>query len=334
MLKAFCDSYFADAVVSFGIKAVIPAQVCGPLGAFVGKWVTTSLPLMTIIGQTMTTSYVEECSPVFSSRSFDFYHFTLIKKSALVVGGEQVVCINKCGTPLSTSSRKLGGMRYKWRIECSRCSFNTAYFFPDDAAIVYRGEDGVDRKKDGIEAVPGAEYLRTRFPIPVKNLAWVKPKVRTQQPSSSSTSVVRTSSAPPPRLTTTTALLRPQEVQKPKPANSRSNPSTPPPSASSDDSADPSATAPSVPVGPRSPTVTRQDPSSKEVLLGPAPLDFAPLGPWLPRRTSPVRSSKRDRGGSLAVETPSDMEEGSSKTVRRKKSRNCACLAFRLVKIS
>ena len=118
-----------ELVISFGVNAVIPARISGPLGEFVHQWVGTMAPLTDIIHRTMTPAYVSNNAPVFSSREFD--HFTVVVSDPLTVAGHLVRCINGCNTTLGVSSKALGYTRRRYKIQCPGCRFLAVYFSPD-----------------------------------------------------------------------------------------------------------------------------------------------------------------------------------------------------------
>lgn len=372
--EGICDRYFADVVVSFGIRAVLPPEVSTTLANFVGKWVISTLPLMNVISQAMDTFHIDQCSPVFSSRKFDGYHFTLVNPSTLCVGGEQILCQNRCSCSLSASSKRTGKAgRKKWRIICSKCSFQTSYFWPEDASV--KG-----REKDGIFMVPGVSYLRTRFPIPVKALEWrkkkspvkalegrkkkspdIRPPPASPSPSPSPLASAPASTLPSPHLMLGSTL--PREVQTtadrvpagllplpPSDSSPGALPTAPtlvgrtgsirllPPRATGQqvESSDKPPGPASVPkkkdadrrdttsrknvsrrasAGPKTLRATQPDTSSEE-LSGPVS-----MGPMMPRLTH--GSSKRHRKDSSTTQPPPDLGEGSSKSVKKKKSRIC-----------
>ena len=119
-------SYYCNILLSFACRAVIPARVCGPLGELISKWVATSLPLMDIIGQTLTRPYVEDNQPVFSSQEFTGFHFTLVGSGRALVGGLQAVCPNGCNEEIASSSNSArvdGKSAWKYRFTCTKCRF-------------------------------------------------------------------------------------------------------------------------------------------------------------------------------------------------------------------
>ena len=142
---------------------MIPAKVCSPLGEFVAKWVATTMPLLSIIGQVMTQAYIETAVPVFSSRSFK--HFTLVKNGPLMVGGKKVACIGECQGGYSTKVESRSRTIVKWRVMCQVCKFYATYTLPDDSKVL-------EYDKEDIMPVANTTYIRTIFPIPIKRLEW------------------------------------------------------------------------------------------------------------------------------------------------------------------
>ena len=115
-------------------------------------------------------AYVSQNRPVFSSRQFNGFHFTLVGKTRTVVGGLKAVCPNGCDEQQidsGSNSAKLDKKRARiWRFSCNQCNF-IAYetLRKGDVPAAYQGV---------IMDVPGAEFLRTQFPIPKRALAWRK----------------------------------------------------------------------------------------------------------------------------------------------------------------
>jgi len=243
-------------------------MVCGPLGEFVAKWAATTLPLLSIIGQTMTAAYVEKQGPVFSSRSFQ--DFTLVTSSARMVGGKAVYCVNNCSGGYSTTSEKRGRSRKKWNIACNACGWTASYVLPKDAEIS-------EEDKDVITTVPGNNYHRTLFPVPRKVLQWSAPGTTTSAHTSSRTS------------------------------------------------ANPSATSSAHPSPPTTPAALDSEVESNKASSTPKqrkPIAAMTIGEKVPRLPK-TQLPKRARVDSLAPEDVVDRGEGTSKTVRRKRSRNC-----------
>jgi len=79
-------------VLSFAKRAVLPANVCNLVANFAGEWAITSSPLMNLIGTAMIMEIAKDTLPVFSSRSFKKFHFTLVEPFPLIPGGRRVVC--------------------------------------------------------------------------------------------------------------------------------------------------------------------------------------------------------------------------------------------------
>lgn len=269
-------------VLSFSAKAVLPAMVCGPLGEFIAKWVATTLPLLSIVGQTMTPTYVERQGPVFSSRTFE--DFTLVKSSAKMVGGKALNCGNPCSGDYSSRSKKLGSGRHRWFITCPGCKWTTDYKTPDDAII--SKEDA-----DLIMKVPGADYMRTPFPVPIKVLQWKPPKTARSTSASSRTSanISATSSANPSPPATPVSLH--DELQNDQ---TNSDPDLP---------------------GPKS------TPKQRTAF---AVIAASEMVPRCPKTQVP----KRARVDSLAPEDAVDRGECGSRTVQRKRSRSCEFSRF------
>lgn len=257
-------------------------MVCGPLGEFIAKWAATTLPLLSVIGQTMTTTYVERQGPVFSSRTFE--DFTLVKSSAQMVGGKALNCGNRCAGNYSSRSKKLGKERRRWFITCSGCKWTTSYKTPDDALISKEDEDLIMK-------VPGADYMRTPFPIPIKVLQWMPPKTVPSTSASSHTSANASaaSSAHPSPPGTPVSLH--DELQNDQ-DDSDSNFS-----------------------GPK--------PTPKQRI----PFAAITAEEMLPRRPKPT-VPKRARVDSLAPEDAANQGEGGSRTIQRKRSRSCEFSRF------
>jgi len=257
-------------------------MVCGPLGEFIAKWVATTLPLLSIIGQTMTLTYVERQGPVFSSRSFE--DFTLVKSSALMVGGKALNCGHPCSATYLSKSKKLGNGRRRWYVTCPGCKWATSYGTPEDALI---------SKEDAsvIMKVPGADYLRTPFPVPIKVLQWFPPKTAPSTSTSSRTSAntSATSSAHPSPPATPVSTH--DELQNDQ-ANSDSDLSG-----------------------------LNSTPKQR------TPFAVMTVGDMVPRRTK-TQVPKRARVDSLAPEHAVDRGEGGSRTVQRKRSRSCELSRF------
>ncbi|KAF9643093.1 hypothetical protein BDM02DRAFT_3132661 [Thelephora ganbajun] len=127
----------AEVVLSFGVKAVIPALICGPLPELVLQWAATTTPLVEIIGWVFSPAYVDLWMPVFSG--LDFGHFTLLNRSNFVVRGQYIRCSGEgCPTSsLESTSKAMGHGQKKWKI-------------------------------------PGAEYYRTPYLVQTKRLEWFK----------------------------------------------------------------------------------------------------------------------------------------------------------------
>lgn len=329
----------------------------------------------------MTNQHISDSSPVFSSRSFDPYHFTLVNQTPTFVGGRQIICQNRCGGLLQASSTKVGNNRKKWRIACPECFFQTSYFWPDETKV-----EGLEEY--GISAVPGAPYLRTRFPVPVKALTWKKNKAKeakkakkmqpppvSASPSPSPMTSAAASPLPSPRLTPTPNL--PKEVQvmadgtlagllPPPPPDASKGASLTVPRSSGSIRIPPRATREQArlskkPPGPASPPkknkvvastqkdasgpvsgakklrATQPDTSSDESSgelsdessdESSGPVVMAPMPPRIMRQPP-----KRPRADSSTHEQPPDVQEGSSKGLRKKRSRACK-YSLRLVFVS
>ena len=182
-MTEYNPSYCSNLLLSFARRAVVPAKVCGPLGELISKWVATTLPLMDIIGQTLTRSLVE-----FSSREFTGFHFTLVGSSRALVGGLQVVCSNGCGEQIASGSNAAqvdGKPARKYRFSCTKCGFI--------AKAKIRDGEVPECYRDVIIKVPGVEYTWTQFPIPVRPLEW-----RARGPSANSPAGVFNSAEEPP----------------------------------------------------------------------------------------------------------------------------------------
>lgn len=121
------------------------------------------MPLMEIIGQTMTSAYIEACTPVFSGQ--DFGHFTLVTNSVFILGGRQIRCDRCPSWNLSSSSSILGNERRKWTITCNFCNYTTRFKAPDDDQIH-------ENDKEVVSKVPGGNYLRTPYPLLQARLSW------------------------------------------------------------------------------------------------------------------------------------------------------------------
>jgi len=139
-------------------------MVSGPLPELIAKWVATPLPLMDIIADVMTPTYVESHSPVFSGP--DFGHFTIITQSVSILGGREIVC-DRCPRlhGLSLKVKKLGNDRQRWTAKCNSCDRITTFKLPDEDIIDERDEKVIMN-------VPGTNFLRTPYPPPTKSMAW------------------------------------------------------------------------------------------------------------------------------------------------------------------
>lgn len=162
-LKEPYDRHCGELVVSFGIKAVIPAKICGPLGEFVHLWVGTTQPLLDTIHQTMTSAYVTCNVPVFSSHEYG--HFTVVASDTTTVAGRVIRCVNRCPITLSGSSTTLGNGRLKWRIKCNTCTFFATYALPDTISQILQEDI------DPVERIGTWGYW-TSYPVKTHVLEW------------------------------------------------------------------------------------------------------------------------------------------------------------------
>ena len=162
------DRHCGELVVSFGVDAVIPAKISGPLGEFVHHWVGTLQPLVEIVHQTMTSAYISSNIPVFSSREFG--HFTVATSDNFTIVGHVVRCVNRCPSTLSASSKSLGRSqtRKKWRIQCNGCKYVASYIFPDVQKQVAQEEASKVKKI-------GSLGYWTPYPVKTLVLNW-RPK--------------------------------------------------------------------------------------------------------------------------------------------------------------
>ena len=290
-------SYYCNVLLSFACRAVIPARVCGPLGELISKWVATSLPLMEIIGQTLTRPYVEDNRPVFSSREFPGFHFTLVGSGRALVGGLQAVCPNGCNEEIASSSNSArvdGKSARKYRFTCTKCGFIAK-------TKICNGEVP-DYYRAMVMKVPGAEYTRTRFPVPVRPLEW-----RKKGPSANPPAKVFNSAEEPPIINV--------EVS---PAPSISTPCSVPPL--------PASTSTSLPPGRTREGRTTVGRTQTIATLASVSLRRASLiNAREMRQTSRGEgtSAKRIQDDSRISEDDPSFEGRSSNSVKRKKSKIC-----------
>lgn len=184
----YYDRHTAELIISFAISAVVPVSLSGVIGQLLLKWIASTMPVMEIIGQTITPDFVESNHPVFSSR--DWGHFTLANHSAVLIGGRQVTCVNGCNDKLRASRKKVSNRSAKWTVTCPGCKFQATYREPEDRQIE-------DRDKGKVLHVPHqSKYMRTPYPIERKTLQW-KRTTQGSNPNPSLPPVDRTSGTRP-----------------------------------------------------------------------------------------------------------------------------------------
>ena len=114
------NRHCAEVILSFAVTGATRRVLTGPLSSLVTKWVTMPLPLMDVIGQTITGDYIWDCCPVFSSSEFG--HFTLVNKSILVVGRRRIEC-GTCEVPqVPSTACRHAGSKHEWSITCKSCN--------------------------------------------------------------------------------------------------------------------------------------------------------------------------------------------------------------------
>jgi hypothetical protein len=174
---------------------------------------------MNIIGQTLNAPYIEENHPVFSSRAFPKFHFTLVKSGGAWLNGLQAVCPNGCNAQISCGSKSAkvdGRPARKYRFVCSKCNFVSTSKIAEDQTIPKDYQDLVMK-------VPGVNYLRTQFPIPTMPLSWrnkgPSPIIEEEGPSVQAPSTSTPSSIPPSPPLTTASLLESEVEDTQEPPN-------------------------------------------------------------------------------------------------------------------
>jgi hypothetical protein len=162
-----CDRHTAEVVLSFCTLSLLPALVSSHVVPLLLQWVTTTLPLVKLIGQTVSPMMIEKLQPVFSSRVFE--HFYLARRSPTIVGGRVVICNNDCVSDLSTCRK-----RSSWVVTCKGCFFTAMYC--DFQQTIAENDRGM------IEEIPGLpDYIKTPYPPLKMPLQWVKdPKLPAQ----------------------------------------------------------------------------------------------------------------------------------------------------------
>jgi hypothetical protein len=251
----------------------------------------------------MPSSYVSRNSPVFSSRDFDGFHFTLVVPGPLLVGGKKVVCAQGSNHPILSTSRKNRSKKSRMHLQCT-CGWETAYTV--ERAIQIPPDEKVIRR------IPQAEYLATRYPVPTLDLQWHKSAPPTQKDPLENPSTESSSSAVTPLTCSTSA--------------------SPVPSTGSllgEESEEEDSDAP-LP-GPSQPQVRQQRLQSKVgTVRGTYKSKFARrMSPELSSKTTPSpltvgtegQVGKRTRGDSLLAEQQPVLEAGSSNRVARKRSK-------------
>lgn len=220
-LNILLPSYSATVLLSFAHRAAIPAVICGPLRELISKWTVTALPLMNIIGQTFNALYIERTWPVFSSRKFDNFHFTLVGLDRGLLHGRQAICPNSCNQSLSSGSRSAtvdGNPGRRYQFICPECGFVSI-------TKVANHEKIPKGYKHLIFNIPGVDYLRTQLPIPIMPLSQQKkvegpsPMVAEEDLLVQATSVSAPSSVPPSPPLITTPLLESEVEETQEPPN-------------------------------------------------------------------------------------------------------------------
>jgi len=151
----------------------------GTIGTLLQAWLASAMPLIEIIGQTISPAFIDSHRPVFSGRTFG--HFTLVQRSPLVIGGRQISCLSGCVDKLNTSHKVVSKSSSKWRIVCPRCKWSTSYTVPKDTGVE-------DQDRGKVLDIPHqAAYIRTPYPVEKKTLIWRPPgnKDKLLQPPSS-----------------------------------------------------------------------------------------------------------------------------------------------------
>lgn len=309
---------------------------------------------MTLIDNTMTPTFVDEVLPVFSSRSFDEFHFTIVRPSATMVGGKRIVCQTCRNGEFTTSIDAKSGGQVRWRVDCVGCSKRAIYRMPT-------AEEISEADKNTIMRFTANAYFRTRYPVPVSPIQF-RPKQKPVVTMPSPSTLVPTFT-PSSFSTPGTPLPQPQKQrQKQKPVTS---PSTSAPALAPSSSLTPgtplpqpqqqqqratgllrrarttSARSPSI-MSTQSPSILPDPHQGENRIRRPivttlvdrsstsGPLQPVSLGPRIPMDPAD-KSAKRPRANSMALEQPSNRGEQSSGRLQKKRSRICAYSLYFLV---
>jgi hypothetical protein len=215
--KTYCDetkvpfdSHTAELVLSFATYSVLPALVSSYTAPLLLQWVACTLPLLELIGQTVSPMMIDKLQPVFSSRIFE--HFYLAQKTSTRVRGRKIVCSNDCTADLGAVHK-----RNHWIVTCKGCNFTTMY--RDDQRTIAPNDQGA------IEEVPGLpDYIKTPYPPWKMPLEWQKPIQQSNQSapltisrsvSADSTTTQNSGFSGPSPVAVPSPLLQPAESETP-----------------------------------------------------------------------------------------------------------------------
>ncbi|KAF9642174.1 hypothetical protein BDM02DRAFT_3193751 [Thelephora ganbajun] len=203
----------AEVVLSFGVKAVIPALICSPLPELILRWAATTTPLVEIIGRVFPPQYVDAWAPVFSGP--DFGHFTLLNHSSFVAGGRHIRCSRESCPPssLESTSKVIGHGQRKWKVTCTSCDRQARYKSLDDTEIQ-------ERDRESIFKVPGTEYYRTPYPVQTKVLEWSKVNRKDDVDMAKGQQTTTVAPTPSNSLDTTPSRKRNRVTSPPPPSGS------------------------------------------------------------------------------------------------------------------